>query len=103
MKQKITLLGIMMLFLSGNTLALEPDWSSYKAVLGHVKPGSKNGAPLMLMDYTAIKSDGSLDKAYLELSAFKLGRLASREEKLAFLHQCLQYPGIENGRGSYAY
>lgn len=64
--------------------AEEPDWSGYRAVLNHVKPGSKNGVKLMLVDYPAIKANGSLDKAYRALAAFDPKRLSSREERLAF-------------------
>jgi len=65
-------------------MADEPDWTSYQAVLTHVKPGVKHGVSLMLVDYQTIKTNGSLDKAYQELSAFRLERLSGREEKLAF-------------------
>ncbi|CAG7855961.1 hypothetical protein MCAMS1_00287 [biofilm metagenome] len=84
MNMKKTLLMIGLLLASLNGFAEEPDWSAYKQVLNHVKPGSKNGVELMLVDYPAIKSDGSLDKAYKVISAFKLGSLSSREERLAF-------------------
>jgi len=46
--------------------AEEPDWSDYRVVLNHVKPGSKNSVQLMLVDYPAIKANGSLDKASIE-------------------------------------
>ncbi len=72
------------LFFSWIVNAAEPDWASYKRVLSHVKPGTKNGVALMLVDYSAIKAEGSLVKAYQELSKFKLENLSSREEKLAF-------------------
>ncbi len=84
MNMKKTLLMISLLLTSLNGFAEEPNWSTYKQVLSHVKPGTKNGVELMLVDYPAIKSDGSLDKAYQELSAFKLAGLSNREEKLAF-------------------
>ncbi len=82
--RKSVLLGVGLLFSSWVALAAEPNWSSYQSVLSHVKPGSKNGVPLMVVDYAAIKADGSLDKAYQALSVFKLDGLSSREEKLAF-------------------
>lgn len=65
-------------------LAEEPDWASYQLVLNHIKPGVKNGVSLIQVDYQAIKVDGSLDKAYQEISAFKIKRLSNRKEKLAF-------------------
>lgn len=64
--------------------AEEPDWSDYQAVLSHVKPGSKNGVKLMLVDYPAIKANGSLDKACQALAAFDPNRLSNRGERLAF-------------------
>jgi Protein of unknown function, DUF547 len=82
--KKNSLIIVGLLLSSWAVFAEEPSWTSYNAVLSHVKPGSKNGVALMLVDYTAIKSNGSLDKAYQELSAFKLASLSSREEKLAF-------------------
>ncbi|WAK03319.1 DUF547 domain-containing protein [Methylobacter sp. YRD-M1] len=73
-----------LLFSAWSAYAQEPDWTSYQTVLKHVKPGSKNNVSLMLVDYSAIKNNDSLDKAYRDLAAFKLERLTSREEKLAF-------------------
>ena len=84
MNPKSLLLVVSLLFLCWNAHAGEPDWSSYKKVLSHVKTGTKNGVVLTLVDYSAIKAEGSLAKAYQELSTFKLENLSSREEKLAF-------------------
>ena len=82
---KASLLLISLFLLSPvPVLAEEPDWNDYRAVLNHVKPGNKNDVKLMLVDYPAIKADGSLDKAYQALAAFDPKRLASREERLAF-------------------
>ncbi|WP_305907849.1 DUF547 domain-containing protein [Methylomarinum sp. Ch1-1] len=64
--------------------AEEPDWNDYRSVLKHVKPGLKNGVKLMQVDYAALNSDGSLEKAYRNLSAFDINHLASKEERLAF-------------------
>lgn len=75
---------VSLLLSSWAVFAEEPSWASYKTVLSHIKPGSKNDVALMLVDYPAIKANGSLDKAYQELSAFKLAGLSSQEEKLAF-------------------
>jgi hypothetical protein len=80
----ITWLIAGLLFSAWSAYAQEPDWTSYQTLLKHVKPGSKNNVSLMLVDYSAIKNNGSLDKAYRDLAAFKLERLTSREEKLAF-------------------
>jgi hypothetical protein len=84
MNKKSLLFVVGLLFFSLTANAAEPEWSSYKVVLGHVKPGSKNGVSLVRVDYPAIKAEGDLDKAYRELSTFKLENLFSREEKLAF-------------------
>lgn len=77
-------LSVGLLFWAGNTLAEEPDWSDYQAVLTHVKPGTKNGVKLALVDYPAIKADGRLDKAYRTVAAFDPKRLHGRDEQLAF-------------------
>lgn len=69
---------------AGWASAEEPDWSQYRAVLSHVRPGVKNGVSLMKVDYAEIKRNGSLDKAYQALSGFDTGLLANRQEKLAF-------------------
>ena len=84
LNSKSLILMISLLFAAWDAVAEEPAWGAYYSVLSHVKPGSKNGVSLMLVDYPAIKADGSLDKAYRELAAFKPERLAGREEKLAF-------------------
>jgi hypothetical protein len=73
-----------LLWFSGPVSAEEPDWSDYRTVLAHVKPGTKNGIKLMLVDYPALKANGSLDKAYQALSSFDLKRLSGRDEQLAF-------------------
>lgn len=69
---------------TGWAVAEEPDWSLYRSVLSHAQPGVKNGVNLMQVDYAAIRHNGSLEKAYRALAAFDPGRLANREEKLAF-------------------
>jgi hypothetical protein len=83
-KRKCLVLSASLLFWMGNALAEEPDWSAYQTVLAHVKPGTKNGVKLALVDYPAIKTDGSLDKAYRTLTAFDPTRLHGRAEQLAF-------------------
>ena len=72
------------MFSAWNVSADEPDWTDYKTVLKHVKPGVKNGVTLMKVDYQAIKTNKSLNKAYQIVSSFKLERLSNRNEKLAF-------------------
>jgi hypothetical protein len=78
----ILLVGL--IFISGLASAEEPDWSDYRIVLAHVKPGSKNDVKLMLVDYPTLKTDGSLDKAYQALSSFDPKHLSGRDEQLAF-------------------
>ncbi|MCK9608220.1 MAG: DUF547 domain-containing protein [Methylomonas sp.] len=73
-----------LLWFASSAGAEEPDWTRYKTVLSRVKPGTKNGVDLMLVDYPAIKADGSLDKAYQALADFDVKRLVGREEQLAF-------------------
>ncbi len=77
-------LMVSLLLSAGNLAAEEPDWTDYQVVLNHLKPGVKNEMSLTLVDFQAIKSDNSLDKAYQNLSSFKLERLSNRDEKLAF-------------------
>lgn len=75
----------MLCFVSWNATAAEPDWSSYHSLLSsHVQPGTKHGVALMLVDYAAIKADGSLAESYRQLSGFNPERLQGRREKLAF-------------------
>lgn len=78
------ILAIPFLFLINDAVAQEPNWTSYQEVLNHVKPGVKNGVSLMLVDYRTIKAKGRLDKAYQQLSVFKIERLSNRKEKLSF-------------------
>lgn len=85
MFNKISLrLALSLVLLAGNAAAAEPDWTSYQAVLSHVKTGSKNGVTLTLADYAAMNADGSLKKAYQALASFKTEKLSDRDEKLAF-------------------
>lgn len=77
--------GILLMTLASIPVhAEEPDWSAYRTVLNHVKPGSKNGVKLMLVDYPAVRANGSLDKTCQALAAFDPKRLSTREERLAF-------------------
>lgn len=85
MTTKLTVaLGIAFLLLSLSVVAEEPDWTSYQTVLKHVALGKKKGVTLMLVDYQAIKTNGSLDEAYRQLSSFNVERLSNRNEQLAF-------------------
>jgi len=80
----LSILQIGLIFISGLASAEEPDWNDYRAVLTHVKAGTKIGVKLMLVDYPALKANGSLDKAYQALSSFDPKRLSDRDEQLAF-------------------
>lgn len=84
MHKLLTVMLAGQLWFADTVRAEEPNWSTYKTVLTRVKPGTRNGVNLMLVDYPAIKADGSLDKAYQALAGFDVNRLASREEQLAF-------------------
>lgn len=84
LKKNLAVLMMALLVSAGDAPAAEPDWSAYRDVLVHVKPGTKNGVELMLADYPAIKANGSLDKAYQVLAGFDPKLLSSREERLAF-------------------
>lgn len=84
MVERFLILLINLLFLSANVGAAELSWDSYQQVLNHVKPNEKNGITLMLVDYQTIKTNGSLDKAYQQLSGFNLEKLSNHNEKLAF-------------------
>lgn len=83
-KMKSMLLTLGPLLWAWHAAAEEPQWSDYQAVLNHVKPGTKNGVTLALVDYPAIKASGKLDKAYEALRAFDPKRLNGRDEQLAF-------------------
>lgn len=66
-------------------MAVEPNWSDYARLLvNNVHSGTKNGVSLNLVDYTALKQRGEVDKVAAQLAAFSLEKLVSREERLAF-------------------
>lgn len=75
---------VCLLMSAWNVAAQEPDWTNYQTVLNHLKSGVKDRVSLMLVDYGAIKSNRSLDKAYQDIASFNLERLSNRKEKLAF-------------------
>lgn len=82
-KHFIRSLYVALLCFAAPISAVEPDWSAYQAVLKHVKPGTKNGVALALVDYSAIRAD-SLAAAYRTISEFDPSRLSGRDEQLAF-------------------
>jgi hypothetical protein len=73
-----------LLILSFNTLAAEPNWSAYADVLKSVNQGAKNNVKLALVDYRALKENGKLEAAYQQLSNFPVKSLNNKGEKLAF-------------------
>lgn len=73
-----------LVLISFNTFAIEPDWQSYAEVLQVVRLGTKNNVKLALVDYQQLKINGKLDVAYQQLSKFPVASLSSKEEKLAF-------------------
>lgn len=73
-----------LILVSINAFATEPDWRSYAEVLQFVRPGAKNNVKLSLVDYEQLKINGKLDVAYQQLSKFPVASLSSKEEKLAF-------------------
>ncbi len=72
------------LLLANNVAAQEPDWKGYAEVLKSVKHGEKNGTPLALVDYAALKKSGLVDKVYQQISTYPVTSLKGREETLAF-------------------
>ncbi|MCK4841860.1 MAG: DUF547 domain-containing protein [Methylococcales bacterium] len=82
--EKTLILMLCSLFLVSTVMAKEPDWTNYQTVLTQIKVGVKNKIALMQVDYLAIKNNGSLDKAYQQLSAFNVEQLSNRQQKLAF-------------------
>jgi len=66
--------------------AEEPEWSAYRALLGaHVSPGELHGVALNVVDYAGLRADPRLTEAIAAAENFSTSRLATREERLAFL------------------
>jgi hypothetical protein len=82
--KKYLILIFGLLFLANNAIAKEPDWTSYRTVLQHIKPSIRNGITFIQIDYQALNTTGSLDKAYEILSSFDLEQLSGRNEKSTF-------------------
>ncbi len=72
------------LLLANNVAAQEPDWKYYAEVLKSVTQGEKNGTPLALVDYAALKKSGLVDKVYQQISAYPVTSLKGKDETLAF-------------------
>jgi hypothetical protein len=72
------------LLLANNVAAQEPDWKDYAEVLKSVKYGIKNGTPLALVDYAALKQSGRVEKVYQQISAYPIASLKGKNETLAF-------------------
>lgn len=78
------ILIMMLVFSAGQLIADEPEWGHYESVLKHIRPGVKNGVALTLVDYQNLNRNGSLEKAYLDISNFQLDKINNRNEKLSF-------------------
>ncbi len=73
------------LIIASNVAAAEPDWRDYASALNSaVKQGEKNGVRLALVDYSALKKSGMIDKVYQQISAYPVESLNGRQETLAF-------------------
>ncbi len=65
--------------------AVEPDWSAYDKLLEkYVSRGTIAGIELNRVDYDRLRGDPELARVVADLAAFRIDRLASREEILAF-------------------
>jgi len=82
--KKLTLIMVTGLVLASNAVAMQPDWHDYTIILSTVKQGEKHGIPLALVDYSALKKSGQLEKVYQQISAFPVESLSGKEEILAF-------------------
>jgi len=83
-KQSLLALTTALLFTT-NALAIEPDWKPYANLLANsVKQGIKQGISLAMVDYAALKKNGTLEAVYLQLSTYPVGTLQGKQEKLAF-------------------
>ncbi len=65
--------------------AIEPNWSHYDGLLADwVQPGQIDGVDVNRLDYVGIGQDPRFGALVAEIRQFDVGRLASREERLAF-------------------
>lgn len=65
--------------------AAEPDWDAYERVLkDYLAAGTKNGVPLMQVDYRGLRASGALEPVVRQVEAFRISQLESRGERLAF-------------------
>lgn len=83
--RRLLILSAALLLSAPTSFAAEPDWSGYAALLrDHVRPGSKHGTRVAVVNYQALKENGTLETVYRQISGFRVQDLVSREEKLAF-------------------
>lgn len=76
---------ILFTMLASQSLAIEPDWSDYNALLSaYVMPGTKDGLQANLVDYQGIAEDERFNRVILGIQQFDVSLLESREETLAF-------------------
>lgn len=79
-------LALALILCAGGVAAEEPDWSDYAALLdAHVQPITRHGVTLNAVDYAALARDPRLASAVARVAGFPLKKLATAEERLAFL------------------
>ena len=83
MKHLIVKIIIGLLF-SSHVAAKEPEWSDYAKVLSFVQQGEKHATKLTLVNYSALKQSGQLEKAYQTIKQFDVSQLKGQNETLAF-------------------
>ncbi|MCB1175859.1 MAG: DUF547 domain-containing protein, partial [Leptospiraceae bacterium] len=70
---------------TGSLQAVEPDWSTYNAILRqNVRPGQISGIPLNRVNYAGIKANPGWSNVVAMIAAFPVSKLSNRSEKLAF-------------------
>lgn len=76
---------MIILLLSINLRAEEPNWQPYEELLASsIKQGTKDGFTYAMVDYESLKKSGKLDAIYKQLSTYPLEKLVTKQEKLAF-------------------
>jgi len=79
-----TFILLLSLLVSPISMATEPDWTAYQAVLKNTQKGLLNNIQLTLVNYQALKSSQQLAKAYQVLTDFDIKQLTTAAEKRAF-------------------
>ncbi len=74
-----------MMALSFNLQAKEPNWGNYGKLLGeYVNEGQRQGINLMMVDYIGIKNDPLFGTVVEQIKKFDTNQLNGTNEKLAF-------------------